>query len=123
MVLNLSKFKGMKCTQCIGGLTFKRKNTVNFAYCENCGKVWMLDYSKDGNIVRFECYELNFLIEFNVELPFNLGLPTGLYSYETPNQIMVRRDMYYFQKGNELENVRTIQPYYYPERETLMISE
>ena len=118
MVLNLSKFNGMKCTQCIGDLTLKRKNTVNFAYCENCGKVWMLDCSKDGNIVRFECYELSFLIEFNVELPFNLGLPTGIYSYITPNQIMVRRDMYYFQKGNELENVRTMQPFYYPERET-----
>ncbi len=118
MVLNLSKFKGMKCTQCIEGLSLKRKNTVNFAYCENCGKVWMLDYSKDGNIVGFECYELNFLIEFNVELPFNLGLPTGLYSYGTPNQLRIRRDMYYFQKGNELENVRTMQPFYYPEKET-----
>ncbi|KKK98160.1 hypothetical protein LCGC14_2645530, partial [marine sediment metagenome] len=85
---------------------------------QNCEKVWMFHYSEDGNIVGIECYELNFLIEFNIELPFNLGLPTGHYSYETPNQIMLRRDMYYFQKGNELENVRTLQPFYYPERET-----
>lgn len=27
-------------------------------------------------------------------------------------QIMLRRDMYYFQKGNELENLRTFQPIY-----------
>ena len=108
----------MKCAHCTGELKLKRKNSVNFAYCDSCGKIWMLDYSKDGNIVGFECHELNFLIEFNVELPFNLGLPTGLYSYVTPNQISVRRDMYYFQKGNELENIRTLQPYYYPERET-----
>jgi len=49
---------------------------------------------------------INALIEFFIELPFNLGLPTGLYAYDKPKQIRLNRDMYYLQKGNELENIR-----------------
>jgi len=118
MVIDLSKFKDINCAHCQGELLLNRKRQTNFAKCKNCGTVWMLTKSKDNKILGFQCYDKDFLIEFNVELPFNLALPTGRYSYEKPDQIMIRRDWYYFQKGNELENVKTLQPFYFPQRET-----
>jgi len=48
-------------------------------------------------------------IEFHIELPFNLALPTGHYTLDFPNQIRIRRDMYFCQKGNEIENIATVQ--------------
>ncbi|TES99985.1 MAG: hypothetical protein E3J90_04415 [Promethearchaeota archaeon] len=70
----------------------------------------MVAKDSKNRILLAECNEKKFLFEFFVELPFKLGLPTGLYSSDKPKQIMLRRDMYYFQKGNELENLRTFQP-------------
>ena len=48
-------------------------------------------------------------IEFHIELPFNLALPTGHYTLDFPNQIRIRRDIYFCQKGNEIENIATVQ--------------
>lgn len=70
----------------------------------------MVAKDSKNRILLAECNEKKFLFEFFVELPFKLGLPTGLYSFDKPKQIMLRRDMYYFQKENELENLRTFQP-------------
>jgi len=53
--------------------------------------------------------EVDAKIEYFIELPFNLSLPTGLYSLNKPNQIKIRRDIYYLQKGNELENPSTME--------------
>ena len=53
--------------------------------------------------------EVDTYLEYYVELPFNLSLPSGLYSLNVPKQIKIRRDMYYLQKGNELENPSTIE--------------
>ncbi len=56
--------------------------------------------------------EVDAKLEYFVELPFSLSLPTGLYSLNIPNQIKIRRDMYYLQKGNELENISTLEKIY-----------
>ena len=48
-------------------------------------------------------------IEFHIELPYNLALPTGHYTLDFPSQIKIRRDMYFCQKGNEIENIATVQ--------------
>ncbi len=48
-------------------------------------------------------------LEYYVELPFNLALPTGYYALNVPRQLRVHRDMYFLQKGNEIRNVATIQ--------------
>ncbi|GAI60895.1 unnamed protein product [marine sediment metagenome] len=53
--------------------------------------------------------EVDAKLEYFIELPFNLSLPTGLYSLNIPNQIKIRRDVYYLQKGNELENPSTME--------------
>jgi len=53
--------------------------------------------------------EVDAKLEYFIELPFNLSLPTGLYSLNIPNQIKIRRDIYYLQKGNELENPSTME--------------
>lgn len=53
--------------------------------------------------------KINTHIEFHIELPFNLALPTGHYTLDFPNQIRIRRDMYLCQKGNEIENIATVQ--------------
>lgn len=53
--------------------------------------------------------KINAHIEFHIELPFNLALPTGHYTLDFPNQIRIRRDMYLCQKGNEIENIATVQ--------------
>ncbi len=53
--------------------------------------------------------KINTHIEFHIELPFNLALPTGHYTLNFPNQIRIRRDMYLCQKGNEIENIVTVQ--------------
>lgn len=53
--------------------------------------------------------EVDTHLEYYIELPFNLSLPSGLYSLNIPNQIKIRRDLYYLQKGNELENPSTME--------------
>lgn len=108
------KLFDMKCPLCQSKMNFAKKRSITFAYCTNkeCEKIWMLNKGSNNQILFSESYEKSFLIEFNVELPFNLGLPTGFYSFGKPNQIMIRRDMYYFQKGNELENIQTMQRIY-----------
>lgn len=47
-------------------------------------------------------------LSFYLELPFHLGLPTGHYAFHIPNQLKIHRDIYYFQKGNEIENPSTL---------------
>lgn len=53
--------------------------------------------------------KIDVLLEYYVELPFNLALPTGYYALNIPRQLRVHRDMYFLQKGNEIENIATLQ--------------
>ncbi len=53
--------------------------------------------------------EIEVNLEYYIELPFNLALPTGHYALNIPNQIRIRREMYLLQRGNELENISTTQ--------------
>lgn len=53
--------------------------------------------------------KIDVFLEYYVELPFNLALPTGYYALNTPRQLRVHRDMYFLQKGNEIENIATLQ--------------
>ncbi len=54
-------------------------------------------------------------ISFYLELPFQLGLPTGHYALNIPSQLKLHRDLYYIQKGNEIENPSTIENYVIPQ--------
>ncbi|MFW9773070.1 MAG: tetratricopeptide repeat protein [Candidatus Thorarchaeota archaeon] len=107
------EYEDYKCNSCNSDLILESKRSYIFGSCSNnnCSKIWMLMKSSN-EIQAFECEEVNFLIEFNVELPFNLALPTGRYFFNKPNELMLRRDMYYFQKGNEIENPLTMLPFY-----------
>lgn len=53
--------------------------------------------------------KIDVFLEYYVELPFNLALPTGYYALNMPRQLRIHRDMYFLQKGNEIENVATMQ--------------
>ncbi len=53
--------------------------------------------------------EITAWISFYLELPFQLGLPTGHYALHKPNQLKLHRDLYYIQKGNEIENPSTLE--------------
>jgi len=52
--------------------------------------------------------EIKAWISFYLELPFQLGLPTGHYALHLPRQLKLHRDIYYIQKGNEIENPSTL---------------
>ncbi|TES97722.1 MAG: tetratricopeptide repeat protein [Promethearchaeota archaeon] len=52
--------------------------------------------------------KIDVFLEYYVELPFNLALPTGYYALNIPRQLRLHRDMYFLQKGNEIENVATL---------------
>jgi len=52
--------------------------------------------------------EVNAFLEYYIELPFNLSLPSGLYTLNIQNQIRIRRDLYFLQHGNEIENISTM---------------
>ncbi len=114
MVIEEAENNKISCPHCSSRFKYEVKKSTTFAYCinEDCKAIWMVAKDPKNQILLAECYEKKFLFEFFVELPFNLGLPTGFYSFDKPKQIMIRRDMYYFQKGNELENLRTFQPIY-----------
>lgn len=53
--------------------------------------------------------EIKAWISFYLELPFQLGLPTGHYALNKPSQLKIHRDIYYIQKGNEIENPSTLE--------------
>jgi len=53
--------------------------------------------------------KIEVFLEYYVELPFNLALPTGYYALNIPRQLRIHRDMYFLQKGNEIKNVATLQ--------------
>ena len=114
MLIEEAENNKISCPYCSSRFKYEVKKSTTFAYCSNedCKAIWMVAKDPKNKILLAECYEKKFLFEFFVELPFNLGLPTGFYSFDKPKQIMIRRDMYYFQKGNELENLRTFQPIY-----------
>jgi len=113
----LKKYRNRKCPDCKSNILVKMVQNQLIGVCQNdnCKKFWLLYKDKNGNVNYIEASEVNGLIEFYVELPFNLSIPTGLYTYDKAKQIMLRRDMYHFQKGNELENLQTYQPIYAPQ--------
>ena len=51
---------------------------------------------------------LKAFLTYYIELPFHLALPTGHYALHIPSQIKLHRDLYYLQKGNEIENVSSM---------------
>ena len=110
--IKLKKFTNQRCPNCnlILDLELVKKQVIGTCKNDKCKKIWLIN--KDNVI---EVIEVSGLIEFYVELPFNLSIPTGLYSFDKPKQIMVRRDMYHLQRGNELENIQTCQPIYAPQ--------
>ncbi len=59
--------------------------------------------------------EIKAWISFYLELPFHLGLPTGHYALHIPNQLKLHRDLYYIQKGNEIENPSTLENFINPQ--------
>ena len=101
----LKKYNNQRCPTCDSDLTIEviKKQVIGTCKKDTCKKIWLITKDNNGKINAIEALEVSGLIEFYVELPFNLGIPTGLYSYDKPKQIMVRRDMYYFQKGNDIE--------------------
>jgi len=113
----LKRFSNQKCPDCQSNILMEIVQNQNIGTCKNnkCKKTWLFIENNDGKISSIEAIQVGGLIEFYVELPFNLGIPTGLYSFDKPKQIRVRRDMYHFQKGNELENLQTYQPIYAPQ--------
>ena len=64
---------------------------------------------KKSLIMSNEKTVLNAHLTFYVELPFNLGLPTGHYALNLRNQIKLHRDVYLLQKANEIENPTSIE--------------
>lgn len=64
---------------------------------------------KKSLIMSNEKTVLNAHLTFYVELPFNLGLPTGHYALNLRNQIKLHRDVYLLQKANEIENPSSIE--------------
>ena len=59
--------------------------------------------------------EIKAWISFYLELPFHLGLPTGHFALHIPNQLKLHRDLYYIQKGNEIENPSTLENFIIPQ--------
>ncbi|MBD3213707.1 MAG: hypothetical protein GF311_13945, partial [Candidatus Lokiarchaeota archaeon] len=113
----LREYENRKCPSCNINIEMKivQKQVIGICQNNDCKKIWIFYKDKNGNENYIEALEVSGLIEFYVELPFNLGIPTGLYAFDKPNQIMLRRDMYHFEKGNELENFQTLQPIYAPQ--------
>jgi len=113
----LKKYKKRKCPDCNASIEVKsvQKQIVGICHNNDCKKIWLFHKDKSGKVNSIESLEVNGLLEFYVELPFNLGIPTGLYTFDKPKQIMLRRDMYHFQKGNELEDFRNFQPIFAPQ--------
>lgn len=113
----MKKYSNRKCPECKADIKIKivKKQVVGICQNNNCKKFWLFYKDKSGAENIIEALEVSGLIEFYVELPFNLGIPTGLYAYDKPNQIRLKRDMYHFQKGNELENFQILQPVYAPQ--------
>jgi tetratricopeptide (TPR) repeat protein len=113
----LKEYENRKCPSCNINIEMKivQKQVIGICKNNDCKKIWIFYKDKSGKENYIEALEVSGLIEFYVELPFNLGIPTGLYAFDKPNQIMLRRDMYHFQKGNELENFQTFQPIYAPQ--------
>ena len=105
----LKKYSSQRCPTCDSMLTMEifKKQIIGTCKKNICKKIWLINEDNNGKINTIEALEVSGLIEFYVELPFNLGIPTGLYSFDKAKQIMVRRDMYHFQKVNELENIQT----------------
>ena len=113
----LKKYRNHKCPVCKSYVLIKEIQNHVIGVCQNdkCRKLWFLYKDKNGSVNSVEATEVNSLMEFYVELPFNLSIPTGLYSFDKAKQIMIRRDMYHLQKGNELENLQTFKPMYAPQ--------
>ncbi len=113
----MKKYVNRKCPKCNADIKIKivQKQVVGICQKNDCKKFWLFYKDKSGTENIVEALEVSGLIEFYVELPFNLGIPTGLYGFDKPNQIRLKRDMYHFQKGNELENFQTLQPVYAPQ--------
>jgi len=113
----LKKYRNRKCPDCKANIKTKIVQKQVVGICQNidCKKFWIFYKDKSGKENFIETLEVNGLLEFYVELPFNLSIPTGLYTFDKPKQIMLRRDMYYFQKGDELEDFQKFQPIYAPQ--------
>lgn len=90
MLIEEAENNKISCPYCRSKFKYEAKKSTTFAYCtnENCKAIWMVAKDSKNQILLAECYEKKILLEYFVELPFNLGLPTGFYSFEKPNQLM-----------------------------------
>lgn len=86
----LKKFEEYVCPNCKSkmGISIFQKVVVGFCSKENCLKKWIFRTNKDGDIKHNESLnEIKALIEFYLELPFNLGFHSNQFSALKTNNI------------------------------------
>ena len=72
----LKGYSNQKCPDCKSNILVEIVQAQVIGTCQNneCKKIWLFNEVKNGNINSIEALEVSGLIEFYVELPFNLSL-------------------------------------------------